>query len=85
MASIEIILEAMKRNPRNIAFKDLLKICIYYFGEPRIRGSHHYFTTSWQGHPIVNIQKLGAQAKPYQVRQVLAAITRLGEENERSE
>jgi hypothetical protein len=31
----------------------------------------------WQGDPRVNIQKKGNKAKPYQVRQVLAAINRL--------
>jgi hypothetical protein len=36
---------------------------------------------SWPGGPRVNIQKSkGGKAKPYQVRQVLKAIDKLGEE-----
>jgi hypothetical protein len=31
----------------------------------------------WQGDPRVNIQDHGGEAKPYQVRQVLAAIDKL--------
>jgi hypothetical protein len=32
------------------------------------------FKTPWPGDPRVNIQNSNGQAKPYQVRQVLAAI-----------
>jgi hypothetical protein len=35
------------------------------------------FKTPWPGDPRVNIQNKGGMAKPYQVRQVLAAIERL--------
>ena len=31
----------------------------------------------WAGNPRVNIQNFSGQAKPYQVRQVLAAIDKL--------
>jgi hypothetical protein len=30
-------------NPKNVKFIDLLQICIKYFGDPRISGSHHIF------------------------------------------
>ena len=36
---------------------------------------------AWQGDPRVNIQNAKGKAKPYQVRQVLAAIERLEAEN----
>lgn len=36
----------------------------------------------WQGDPRVNIQNDHGKAKPYQVRQVLAAINRLKEEKQ---
>ncbi len=44
-------------NTKNVKFKDLLKICSFVFGEPRIRGSHYIFITPWKGKTFVNIQK----------------------------
>jgi hypothetical protein len=35
-------------------------------------------TTPWPGDPRVNIQNAKGKAKPYQVRQVLQAIEKLG-------
>lgn len=70
-------------NAKNVKFKDLLKICIKYFGDPRIRGSHYIFKTVWEGKPFVNIQKDGNMAKPYQVKQILNAIKKMEEENEK--
>ncbi len=67
-------------NPKNVKFKDLLKICKEHFGEPRIRGSHYIFKTTWKGEPFVNIQKDGKMAKPYQVKQVFAALKKKKEE-----
>jgi len=32
-------------NPKNVKFDDLIKICIKYFGTPRVSGSHHIFKT----------------------------------------
>ncbi len=69
-------------NPKNVKFDDLLKICCRYFGEPRIKGSHHIFKTPWQGDPRINIQKDGKMAKPYQVKIVLAALNKLGVKDE---
>lgn len=43
-------------------------------GGYRVKGSHHIFKVPWSGQPWVNIQKDGKHAKPYQVKQVLAAI-----------
>ncbi len=53
-------------NTNNVLFKDLLNVCIKYFGKPRIKGSHHIFKTSWFGDPRINIQKDGKMAKSYQ-------------------
>ena len=64
-------------NDRNIKFKDLLKICEYFFEGPRIAGSHHIFKMPWQGSPRVNIQKDGNKAKGYQVKQVKEALLKL--------
>ena len=70
------------QNPKNVLFKDLLNVCIKYFGKPRIKGSHHIFKTPWAGDPRINIQKDSKMAKPYQVKLVLKAIDKLEESNE---
>ncbi len=66
-------------NPKNVSFKDLLKIAESFFGECRIAGSHHIFKTPWPGDPRINLQKDGKNAKPYQVKQVVAAVKKLRE------
>lgn len=79
MDGIEKILEQMKREPSNVRFGDLQKVCGVHFGKPRNSGgSHLIFKTPWQGDPRVNIQNDKGKAKAYQVRQVLLAIERLG-------
>jgi hypothetical protein len=73
----------MKRNPSGVRFNDLCKVCNHYFGEARQRGtSHRIYKTPWIGDPRVNIQGSKGKAKPYQVRQVLAAIERLEVDDE---
>ncbi len=76
-------LKEIAENPKNVKFADLAKLCAHYFGEPRNKGtSHHVYKTPWQGDPRVNIQKSkDGKAKPYQVRQVLAAIRRMEDED----
>lgn len=72
MKRVRKILKEMEDAPQNVRFSSLA----------RQRGtSHHVYKTPWLGDPRVNIQ-LGrnGKAKPYQVKQVLAAIRRL--ENE---
>lgn len=69
------IVVAMRRNPHNVRYDDLHRVCEHYFGPARTSGgSHAVFKTPWPGDPRVNIQNSSGQAKPYQVRQVLAAI-----------
>jgi len=79
------IIEQMRRSPQNVRFDDLAKVCADHFGEPRQYGtSYKVYKTPWQGDPRVNIQRgKDGNAKAYQVRQVLDAITRL--EAERNE
>lgn len=81
MSKIEKTLKDMAKAPQNVRFSDLSKVCSYYFGEPRNKGtSHHVYKTPWPGDPRVNIQKgKDGKAKAYQVRQVLAAINKLKE------
>jgi predicted RNA binding protein YcfA (HicA-like mRNA interferase family) len=73
------VLERIRRNPRNVRFDDLRRVCNRYFGKPRRRGSHLFYRMPWQGNPLVNIQPTRGMAKEYQVRQVLRAIDRLQE------
>lgn len=41
MASIEDIIAQMKRNPKDVRFIDLCKVCNFYFGELRQKGGSH--------------------------------------------
>ena len=78
MAKVEEIVANMRRNPKGIRFRDLCKVCDFYFGEARQTGSsHRIYETPWPGDPRVNIQNAGGMAKAYQVRQLLKAIDRL--------
>jgi hypothetical protein len=80
MAKIDQLVEAMRRNPKDVSFLDLLCVCRHYFGEPRqSKSSHVVFKMPWQGDPRVNIQNNNGRAKLYQVKQVLCAIERLSE------
>ena len=81
MSKIEKIRKEMEAAPQNVRFSDLVKLCCHYFGDPRNAGtSHHVYKMPWQGDPRVNIQKgKDGKAKPYQVRQVLAAINKMKE------
>jgi hypothetical protein len=88
MASSGKILDQMRREPNNVRFADLKKLCEAYFGKPRAgdtgEASHAIFKTPWVGDPRINIQDDKGKAKAYQVRQVLLAIDKLeGLRNER--
>ena len=78
MPKVLKILEQMRREPANVGFSDLKKVCEAYFGKSRQDGSSHaIFKTPWPGDPRVNIQSAKGKAKPYQVRQILQAIDKL--------
>jgi len=78
MAKVDDIVIGMKRNPKNVRFVDLCKVCENYFGKPRNRGSSHkIYKTPWQGDPRINIQNNKGKAKAYQVKQVLLALDKL--------
>ncbi|MBU2806792.1 toxin HicA [Acidithiobacillus ferrooxidans F221] len=80
MPSQQKILDQMRREPHNVRFSDLCKVCEIYFGKVRQSGtSHTIFKTPWPGDPRINIQNAGGKAKAYQVRQVLLAIDKLEE------
>lgn len=83
MAKITIIRQKMETAPTNVSFKDLSALCEHYFGKARSKGSHQIYKTPWPDDPRVNIQRSkGGKAKPYQVRQDLAAIAKLESESE---
>lgn len=66
-----------------IAFNDLCQLLHRLGFIERIRGSHHMFRKDGVEEKI-NLQKDGAHAKPYQVRQVRAIILKykLGEDDD---
>jgi predicted HicB family RNase H-like nuclease len=56
-------------------------VAVAHFGAYRTKGSHRIFSMRWPGDPRVNLQDDGSgKAKAYQVRQLLAAIDRLVEQ-----
>ena len=78
MAKIDDILAQMKRNPKDVRFADLCKVCENFFGKPRKSvGRHRIYKTPWQGDPRINIQNHNGKAKAYQVKQVLLALEKL--------
>ena len=77
MKVIQKIIKQMRENPKDVKFDDLCKVCNYYFGEPRSKGSHQIYKTRWQGDPRINIQDNNGKSKAYQVRQVIKAIDKL--------
>ncbi len=86
MTKIDELLAQMRRNPKDVSFTDLCKVCENHFGKPRTStGSHRVFRTPWHGDPRINIQNKKGKAKSYQVKQVLLAIERLEEEHDAEE
>ena len=82
MTQIKKLVAQIKNSSTDVRFNDLAKVCDHYFGEPRQKGtSHRIYKTPWQGDPRVNIQNKKGKAKPYQVKQVLAAIAKLERTN----
>ena len=78
MSSRARLLDALRKNPNEVRFADLARLCDAYFGEPRHKAtSHRIYRTPWPGDPRVNVQNAKGKAKPYQVRQVIKAIEKL--------
>jgi hypothetical protein len=84
MANIDDIVASMRRNPSSVRFSELSRVCDYYFGTARHKGtSHRIYKTPWSGDPRVNIQNSKGKAKEYQVKQVLLAIERMEYESKK--
>jgi hypothetical protein len=75
MPTVAKIVAAMRANPKNISFDDLARGV-----RALLRPAKNQWWIAlgvpdpWPGDPRVNIQNDTGKAKPYQVRQVLAAI-----------
>jgi len=69
------------RADANIRFDDLRNLLARLGFQERSRGSHHIFVKEGVEH-LINLQREGHMAKPYQVRQIRAVITRYGLEQE---
>lgn len=79
---IEKYLTELEANTRDVRFAHLVRICQELFGNPRVKGSHHIFKMPWAGDPRINLQgdnRNNGRAKPYQVKQVIAALRKLQE------
>ena len=59
----------------NIRFDELRRLLADLGFEERIRGSHHIFVKAGV-EQLINLQREGSTAKPYQVRQVRSVILR---------
>lgn len=70
------LLQRITDSPTNVRFADMVNLVeAFGFRLRRITGSHHIF-----GHPAIpeqiNLQKVGSEAKPYQIRQFLRIVER---------
>ena len=61
----------------SIGFDDLCGLLTFLGFEKRTRGSHHIFCKN-DVEELINLQRSGSEAKPYQVKQVRAVITKYG-------
>lgn len=77
MAKYDKLLSRVLRgtSDANIAFEDLRHLLKRLGFAERIRGDHYIFTKEGV-EEILNLQPKGSQAKPYQVKQVRAAIVK---------
>ena len=63
------------RSDANIGFDELRQVLVELEFTERIKGSHHIFAKPGV-EELVNLQRDGSKAKPYQVRQVRNMILR---------
>ena len=77
MTQLDKLMERILRgaSDASIPFADLCALLRRLGFDERIRGSHHIFTKTGVGE-IINLQAKGANAKPYQVKQVRGVIVR---------
>lgn len=63
------------RSDSNIAFSELVQLLQRLQFDMRVCGDHHIFTRD-DISEILNVQPIGAMAKPYQVKQVRQIIVK---------
>lgn len=70
------LLERILGGSRNVRFGDMVSLVEGFgFRLSRIKGSHHIFVHP-QVRELANLQEVGGQAKPYQIRQFLKLVER---------
>lgn len=81
LAMIGKIEKHMANNPRDVRWNDLVKVCDYYFGEPKKKGSHRSYRIPWpEGPHVILTHTSDKDAALYQVTRALKAIKKLKEE-----
>ena len=70
------VLQRVLAGSLNVRFDDMVALAAAFgFRLSRVHGSHHIYV-----HPdveeLVNLQEVGGQAKPYQIRQFLRLVER---------
>ena len=61
---------------QNVSFRDMVNLIEGYgFTLTRTRGSHHIFVHG-DIPELINLQDVGGEAKPYQIRQFLRLVSR---------
>jgi predicted RNA binding protein YcfA (HicA-like mRNA interferase family) len=70
--------EDIKRNPKNVRFKEICKVAeAFGFIMRTGKGSHHIFTRPGV-EELLNFQNVKGKAKPYQVKQLIKIIEKYG-------
>jgi len=71
MGKQDKIIQAILRgtSDANMSFEDIRILLLHLGFDERVRGSHHIYRKAGIEEKI-NIQRTGAQAKPYQVKQI---------------
>jgi len=68
------LLRKILSGSKNVRFADIIKLAEGFgFRLVRTEGSHHIMTHPDVPRPL-NLQEVGGQAKPYQIRQFLKAV-----------
>ena len=78
MDPVKLLSRLTRGSQSNVRFADMQGLVeAFGFRLVRVNGSHHLYS-----HPdvdkLVNLQEIGGQAKPYQVRQFLRLVERYG-------
>jgi len=75
MTRCEKLLQKARRSPANLGFDDLLRLAeCHGFTLGRVKGSHYVFKLPGAKGVLTLQRARNGQAKPYQVKQLLALI-----------